>query len=31
MVDQDTGRFLGLVTRAHVLAQYERAIAIANQ
>jgi CBS domain-containing protein len=31
MVDPATGRFLGLVTRAHVLAQYERAIAVANQ
>jgi CIC family chloride channel protein len=31
MVDQETGRFLGLVTRAHVLAQYERAIAVASQ
>jgi CIC family chloride channel protein len=27
MVDRQTGRFLGLVTRAHVLALYERAIA----
>lgn len=30
MVDRQTGRFLGLVTRAHVLAIYERAVATAH-
>src|SRR5690606_23932263 len=30
MVDPQTGRYLGLVTRAHVLAHYERAIAVAS-